>query len=112
LGGASPHRATPDAIVTAHIFRELFYIFQEGFIKQTGREPWTEDLIRFNDAPIFIRKMPFGKYKDLPMENVPSDYLQWALRTMTDMSADLRSSMTKVLNDRRPQSQKVIPHGT
>lgn len=101
LGGRSPHRAAPDAIVTAYIFRELFGIFTAGFKQQTGKDPSIEDLLRFERQPIKISKMPFGKHKGMPMDEVPYDYLMWMIRKIPDLSPDLKWTVENMLKSRR-----------
>ncbi|MCD8302570.1 MAG: DUF3820 family protein [Prevotellaceae bacterium] len=47
-----------------------------------------------------VQVMPFGKYKDTPLERVPSEYRQWMLRTFTwnERNAKLRKSILYTLN--------------
>lgn len=37
--------------------------------------------------------MPWGKHKGKPLDQVPSDYLRWALRKASQMSVELRAAI-------------------
>jgi exodeoxyribonuclease X len=71
-----PHRALPDAFVTAHILKRLL----EG-------AP-VEQLIAWTAEPKFLPRMPFGKHKNARWGDIPTDYLSWMTR-QTDMDADV-----------------------
>jgi exodeoxyribonuclease X len=63
-----PHRALPDAWVTAHILYKML----------TDNKP--EKLVELTKTPIMIKTINFGKYKGTLFEKVPRDYLAWMLR--------------------------------
>jgi len=63
-----PHRALPDAWVTAGILQQMLE-------KKTPKE-----LIDLTQKPILLRLVHFGKHKGQPWETVPKDYLKWLLR--------------------------------
>lgn len=42
--------------------------------------------------------MPFGKYRDQPLDQIPKSYLQWLLAEATNLSADLRAAIQDVLS--------------
>src|SRR5262245_49463908 len=44
-------------------------------------------------------RMPFGKYKDMPLMDVPSDYLDWCL-TLPNLDHRLRLRIQEELADR------------
>ncbi len=46
---------------------------------------------------LVTREMPFGKHKGAKMEDVPLDYLKWALREMINLDANLRHAMQKLV---------------
>lgn len=71
-----PHRAGPDAYVTAHILRALL-----------GVKP-INDLIAWTNEPALLIKCGFGKHRGQPWAAVPSDYLDWLLR-QKDMGEDI-----------------------
>lgn len=64
-----PHRALPDAWVTAHLLVVLL---------NTGRTP--DDLQELTLKPILLGKVHFGKHVGTPWADVPPDYLKWILR--------------------------------
>lgn len=63
-----PHRALPDAWVTAHILLELLAL----------RSPL--ELIELTAAPILLKTVRFGKHRGMEWSAVPRDYLSWILR--------------------------------
>lgn len=71
-----PHRAAPDAWVTAHILVELLKVAS------------VEQLIEWTHEPKFLPKIPLGKHRGLPWSDVPLDYLQWVI-SKDDMNADV-----------------------
>lgn len=71
-----PHRAGPDAWVTAHLLRELLSL---ATIPQ---------MIAWTEQPKPMSTIPIGKHRGAPWSEVPGDYLGWMLGT-TDMDADL-----------------------
>jgi exodeoxyribonuclease X len=60
-----PHRAAPDAYVTAHLLVDLL---SEASVK---------DLLDWTEQPAFMPVVPFGRYKGALWSEVPGDYLQW-----------------------------------
>ena len=63
-----PHRAGPDAWVTAHLFMEL---------KKTVA---VDDMILWTAQPTQYATVPFGKYRGRSWREVPFDYLDWIIR--------------------------------
>jgi exodeoxyribonuclease X len=70
-----PHRAGPDAWVTANILAELV------------KEASLEDMIAWTLEPKLMPNIPFGKHRGLSWSEAPIDYLQWMSR-QTDMDRD------------------------
>jgi exodeoxyribonuclease X len=60
-----PHRALPDAIVTAHILRRLLAL-----------RPLSR-LIEIERSHGFLPRMPIGKHFGMPFKDVPRSYLDW-----------------------------------
>jgi exodeoxyribonuclease X len=60
-----PHRAGPDAWVTAHLLAELL------------KEASVEQMIAWTAEPKLLPKVPFGKHRNLSWSDVPADYLEW-----------------------------------
>jgi exodeoxyribonuclease X len=70
-----PHRAGPDAYVTAYILVELLKVAT------------VEEMIAWTKEPKFLPFIPFGKHRGLKWGEAPADYLQWMAR-QTDMDQD------------------------
>lgn len=70
-----PHRAGPDAWVTAHLLPELI---QAASI---------EKMIEWTKEPRPMPTIPFGKHRGLGWGEAPLDYLQWMVG-QSDMDAD------------------------
>jgi exodeoxyribonuclease X len=71
-----PHRAGPDAWVTAHLLAELL------------KAASVEQMITWTTLPKPLPNIPFGKHRGTPWPEAPLDYLQWMAR-QTDMDADV-----------------------
>jgi exodeoxyribonuclease X len=65
-----PHRALPDAWVTAHILHTM--------LLDTARTP--QKLVELTKAPILMKTVGFGMHKGKAWDKVPKDYLTWILR--------------------------------
>jgi exodeoxyribonuclease X len=70
-----PHRAGPDAWVTAHLLADLL------------KAASIEQMIAWTEQPRPMPTMPFGKHRGVAWADAPLDYLQWMSR-QTDMDAD------------------------
>lgn len=75
-----PHRALPDAYVTAHILVRL--LSQKSI----------EEMVHISKYPALLRKITFGtKAKGQLYEDAPLDYLEW-IRDKSDMDEDTKFS--------------------
>lgn len=70
----APHRALYDAAVTTEVLRLML------------NDHTPEKLIELSSQPILLQKCHLKKYKDVPWDKVPRDYLRW-IKT-TDMLSD------------------------
>lgn len=70
-----PHRAGPDAWVTAHLLAELITLAP------------VEQLIAWTEAPKRMPTLTFGKHRGTLWHEVPIDYLQW-ISGQADMDPD------------------------
>lgn len=93
---ASPHRALPDAHVTACLLKREIEVFLDR-----GNPDDLDAFINFCHKPIEVGIMPFGKHKDKPLAEIPRDYLLWALGNLKDLDADLRWSMERALGNQK-----------
>lgn len=75
-----PHRAAPDAYVTAYIFAKL--LATEGENRLRRMLAWTRE-------PGLLPKVTFGKHFGAKWADVPNDYLDWISR-QNDMDEDVR----------------------
>lgn len=80
-----PHRAAPDAYVTAHILLEALQLAS------------IEDMIAWTEQPAMMVKIRFGKHRGRRWDEVPTDYLQW-VAGQRDMDADTRACARHHLN--------------
>ena len=72
-----PHRALPDAYVTAFILRELL------------RHKTADELVEISKWPALLRRLTFGKHKGMLYEEAPLDYLEW-IRDKSDLDRDTK----------------------
>ena len=85
------HSAAGDTLVTAHVFyRELAHY------RHVSKSDQVEDLIEYAASPIQVDSMPFGKHRGTRLVDLPKDYVDWALKNMTEIDGDLRMSLEQV----------------
>lgn len=76
-----PHRAGPDAYVTAHLLARI--------IEHGGAS--IEDMVRWSSGPPLLTKVTFGKHKGSLWKDLPRDYLEWIF-FKSDMDADTKAN--------------------
>ncbi len=86
-----PHRAGPDAYVTAHILKALLAA------GATGRE-----MIAWTQEPRLLPKITFGKHKGAAWKDAPRDYLDW-VAFKSDLDGDTKWNAERELERRRSQ---------
>lgn len=84
-----PHRAGPDAWVTAHLLTELL------------KEASIEQMIAWTAEPRLLPKVPFGKHRGTRWADVPIDYLRWMVG-QSDMDPDATWCARQELARRKP----------
>lgn len=82
-----PHRAAPDAWVTAHLLREML------------RETTVGQLIEWTAEPKLLPMVPFGKHRQQKWADIPTDYLSW-LTKQTELEEDIRWNARRELTRR------------
>ncbi len=92
LNGMSPHRALPDAIITANILG----IAIEEYLKNGGKDD-RKAFMDYINSPITVQTMPFGMHYGKPLSEVPKDYLRWALENATAADPDLKWTIESLL---------------
>jgi exodeoxyribonuclease X len=83
-----PHRAGPDAFVTAHILVKLI---------EAGAS--IEDMLRWSTGPALLPRITFGKHRGAKWQDVPSDYLEW-VANKSDLDADAKANARHHLKSR------------
>lgn len=74
-----PHRALPDAYVTAHILVELL------------KDKSIDELVNISKYPALLSKFTFRKHKGKHFSDAPNDYLEW-IRDKSDLEEDAKLS--------------------
>lgn len=75
----------------------------DAIIAETGVTSWMELWERSEKARIPVR-MPWGKHRDMPIKDLPKDYIAWCLR-LEDLDPYLRISLT----EKQPQRTLFCP---
>lgn len=75
-----PHRAGPDAYVTAFILRKL--------IEKCAMA----DLVKWSSGPALLAKVAFGKHRGKRWSEVPTDYLEWIVNKSDMDDRDVRAT--------------------
>ena len=86
-----PHRAGPDAYITAHILAHALH---------QGRAS-IDDMARWSSGPPLLPRIMFGKHRGARWEDIPPDYLAWIV-DKSDMDADIKANARHHLKP-RPQ---------
>jgi len=87
-----PHRAGPDAYVTAHILKALF---ATGL---TGKE-----MVAWTKEPKLMPRINFGKHKGSSWPDAPQSYLNWILGS--DMDDDTKWNAKREIERRNGESK-------
>lgn len=74
-----PHRALPDAYVTAHILVKLMSKCD------------VIELVAISGKPALLSRLNFGKHRGMKYSEAPADYLQW-IRDKSELSEDVKFS--------------------
>lgn len=83
-----PHRALPDAYVTALLFCRLL------------DEKTPDEMVQISRYPALLKIMNFGKHKGMAFADAPIDYLEW-IRDKSDMNEDTKFSAKYWIQKRR-----------
>lgn len=84
---APPHRAFPDAYVTAHVLLELL------------KHATVDKILAWSHEPRVMPRVPIGKHRGERWADVPVDYLRWAAKNWTE-DADLHWNVMRALDAR------------
>ena len=89
-----PHRAGPDAYVTAHILKRALYMAT------------VDDLVKWTDQPSLLSgAIKFGKHKGTPWSKVDPSYLDWVVNKATEMDEDVKFTARHWLARRRSDNR-------
>lgn len=90
-----PHRAQPDAYVTAAIIRRMFSDFVIT----------VDDMVNISSKPILLPRLHFGQHAGKAIEDVPTSYLEW-MSKQDAMDPDALYTARAHLHDRKQQKSK------
>lgn len=82
------HRAMSDVLVNIEVFKYLTKTYYT-----------TEQIMRALSKPIKLKTMPLGKHKGRRFDEIPLEYLQWALKK--DFDQDLMFSIRSEIANRK-----------
>lgn len=85
-----PHRAGPDAYVTAHVLAMLL------------RHTTVEEMLVWSVEPALLPRIPIGPQRGQPWNMVDAGFLNWMLKNAT-MDPDLKWNARRELNRRNDQ---------
>jgi exodeoxyribonuclease X len=74
--GLPPHRALPDALVTAALLRHML---------ETKTE---QELLELTTTPVLLRTCRFGKHRGTAWAEIPRGYMEWILRQTGEAAFD------------------------
>ena len=86
-----PHRAGPDAYVTAHILKAILATGAAG-----------KDLAAWTREPALLPRCPIGQFRGKPWAEVEGGFLDWMLR-QPDMDEGLKWNARRELDRRRAE---------
>lgn len=86
------HCSAYDVIFTNIVFAELVRIIGERY---GAKNTTIERIYDFSEFARIPKTMPFGKYKGVKMEELPKDYIDWALKNLTDIDQYLKKALEK-----------------
>jgi len=81
------HRAGQDSLITGELLEYLVGVMEDrGIIDQS--RPYGPQIYDWALEPIIYTKMPVGKHKNELLDNVPLNYINWALSNMDSLNED------------------------
>lgn len=83
-----PHRAGPDAYVSAHLLKRLI---------ESGTS--VDDMLRWSKGAALLTSVTFGKHKGERWDDLPADYLRWIL-DKSDLDRDTKANARHRLKQR------------
>lgn len=77
LLGSHPHRALYDALCTAVLLRAIHDALRPATVDPAE---FLERAERVSAEPALLARLRFGRHRNLPLAEVPDDYLEWLVR--------------------------------
>ncbi|TFF19147.1 DNA polymerase III subunit epsilon [Jiella endophytica] len=105
LSGLSPHRALYDAVCTAVLLRRIAEVLMP---RCHDLADFLERAERASREPALLAKLRFGRHKDIPLAQVPDDYLEWLTRE-PGMNADAVFTAKHHLQLRGIRGARALP---
>lgn len=100
------HRASADCIITATLLEYLMGVVHERGLLDDSK-PYKEQIIEWSRQPVFIPKMQFGKHAGQKWEEIPTDYIKWAINNLDCLrdnnplyDPDMEFTITQVISER------------
>lgn len=110
------HDAEGDVAVLEALFKHLFMQFSISKIElellgpSDVYEKVINKMAEISKKPILLRRIPFGKHKDLSFNQIPQDYIKW-LSEQKDLSQDLKYTLDSYLKPKeevKTDQQKLL----
>ncbi|MFD2239105.1 exonuclease domain-containing protein [Aureimonas populi] len=107
LAGSHPHRALYDALCTAVLLRTIAERLRPLY---ADAEDFLERAERVSAEPALLARLRFGKHKNVPLAEVPDEYLEWLVK-QPNMDADALFTARHHLKARRAQALARFTRG-
>lgn len=87
--GRDAHSAGADVLMCAEILRQAaLHLRNLGVVWSSWEDVW-----KFSERARVPETMPFGKHKGTPINELPGDYIIWALNNLKEMDPYLRKAL-------------------
>jgi DNA polymerase III epsilon subunit-like protein len=83
LSGTQDHRAMGDTEMCLALMKHLADHHEDGI----------DGLLSLSGRALFEMNMPFGKHKNTPIAELPSDYVRWMRSAINDLDGDLKECL-------------------
>lgn len=87
---ASPHDALGDVLVLEALFKRI----HAKAVGKFGVLAY-DKMIEITSNPMLLPRMPYGKYKGMKFDEIPTDYLEWL--SGTDLDEDMKYTVKHYL---------------
>lgn len=108
LAGLHPHRALFDAVCTAVLLRSIADALMPRCIDLPD---FLERAERASAEPALLARLRFGRHKNVPMADLPDDYLDWVVK-QPNMDADVLFTVRHHIRLRRAAALARFTRGS